>query len=200
MQQSYFQKSQRILNQVGKINYELGRYKKAIEYHDRALARNLKMYNEDHPSVVNDRINLGEAWLALNHNDEAVKYLELALDSVPRENYQSAIYIHTELGDIWRSLGQEKKASDHYKAILAIASEANEESHQNLLNICNKNWGLWYSFDKKNKVTECSKNETISYNLKIGLTWLQLANYEKAIEYCELVLNNPLNTHGKNTS
>jgi len=57
----------------------LGEYQKAIGYYEQALARNLSIYGQDHPSVATTRNNLESAWYVLGEYRKAIGYFEQAL-------------------------------------------------------------------------------------------------------------------------
>lgn len=67
------------LSQAGMINQTLADFKKAIDYHEQALASDLKTYGEAHPKVARDRNNLGSAWKSLGETQKAIDYFEQAL-------------------------------------------------------------------------------------------------------------------------
>jgi len=56
----------------------LGEYQKAINYHEKALAIDLKVYGEQHPDVANRYNNLGLAWYSLGEYQKAIDYYEKA--------------------------------------------------------------------------------------------------------------------------
>jgi tetratricopeptide (TPR) repeat protein len=57
----------------------MGKYDRAIQYYEKALAGDLKTFGSDHPDVASDWNNLGMAWQALGKYDKAIQYYEKAL-------------------------------------------------------------------------------------------------------------------------
>jgi len=68
-------------NNLGTASRELGDYKKAVEYYEKALASDLKTYGDQHPQVATVWNNLGAAWQALGQYPKAIEYYEKALAS-----------------------------------------------------------------------------------------------------------------------
>lgn len=64
---------------AGKLAQILGDYGAARDYHEQALASDLKTYGQDHPAVARDRNNLGAAWQSLGEYEKAIGYYEQAL-------------------------------------------------------------------------------------------------------------------------
>jgi len=67
------------LNNLGLTWAVLGEYKKAIDYHEQALAICQSVYGENHPSVAINLASLGSAWYFLGDYHKAISYFELAL-------------------------------------------------------------------------------------------------------------------------
>ena len=144
-QQAYehFQRAYRLvpdkglyLNQVGWMAWTLGRYEKAIEYYELALASDLKTYGENHPSVARDRNNLGVAWHDLGQYEKAIEYYELALANNLKtygEDHPIVARDHNNLGVAWESLGQYEKAVEYYELALNILLKTFDQDHPHVV-------------------------------------------------------------------
>jgi len=67
------------LNNFGSILKALGEHNNAIKNYEKALAIDLKVYGDQHPSVALDYNNLGMAWYSLGKYQKAIDYIEKAL-------------------------------------------------------------------------------------------------------------------------
>jgi tetratricopeptide (TPR) repeat protein len=67
------------LNSFGLILYKLGQFKEAIDYFEKALAIDMKVFGDQHPNVAIRYNNLGEAWRQLGEYQKAIDYFEKAL-------------------------------------------------------------------------------------------------------------------------
>ena len=67
------------LNSIGLALYQLENHKKAIEYFEKALAIDLKIYGDEHPTVAIRWNNLGGAWDSLGEYKKTLRYYEKAL-------------------------------------------------------------------------------------------------------------------------
>jgi len=160
------------LNEAGLINQKLAYFKKAIGYHEQALASDLKTYGEDHPDVATDRNNLGMAWQALGEYQKAIGYLEQALGSVFKtygEAHPDVAIDRNNLGGALGSLGEYQKAINYYEQALAGGLKTYGEDHP---------------------LVATARNN-------LGMAWQALGEYPKAIGYYEQALDSDLKTYGE---
>ncbi len=151
------------LNDYGSILHDLGEYKKAIEFYEKALKSNINTFGKDHPKVAIRWNNIGAAWQALGEYKKAIEFFDLALknniNTFGKDHPKVAIRWNN-IGAAWKALGEHKKAIKFFD--LALNSDIN-------------------TFSKDHpKVAIRWKN--------IGMAWRALGEYKKAIEFYEMSL------------
>ena len=137
-----------------------GKYDKAIEYYEKALKSDLKVFGEDHPDVATYRSNLGEAWKAKGEYDKAIEYYEMALKSDIKtfgENHPRVAIRWNNLGEVWRAKGEYDKAIEYYEKALKSDLKTFGENHPNVA----------------------------TYGNNLGTALHANGEYDKAIEYLE---------------
>jgi tetratricopeptide (TPR) repeat protein len=141
-----------------------GKYDKAIEYYEKALKSDLKVFGEDHPDVATYRSNLGEAWKAKGEYDKAIEYYEMALKSDIKtfgENHPRVAIRWNNLGEVWRAKGEYDKAIEYYEKALKSDLKTFGENHPNVA----------------------------TYGNNLGTALHANGEYDKAIEYLEKALS-----------
>ena len=128
---SLYQQSQnrrgeaRSLDGLGDLYYELGRYREALEFNEKAL----KIAREDKNSLLEGRalINVGRAYSALGRRDEAVSCYQqsVAISREPKDSKDEGTALNN-LGLEYDELGQYDKANGCYEKSLAIAREVKD--------------------------------------------------------------------------
>ncbi|MBM2834612.1 MAG: hypothetical protein HW406_1773, partial [Candidatus Brocadiaceae bacterium] len=76
----YDSENSEYFNIYGLILDTLGNVKEAVEYFNKALDIDLKLYGEKHPNVAREYHNLGSAWDTLGNAKKAIEYFNKALD------------------------------------------------------------------------------------------------------------------------
>ncbi|CAH1251287.1 TTC28 [Branchiostoma lanceolatum] len=160
----------------GNAWFDLGDYKKAIDFHEQALQERQSIYgNTVHLEIARSLNNLGNAWCGLGNQRKAINYYERALQM--RRSIYGETTGHPEiarllnnLGNAWRDLGDHRKAIDYY-----------EQSLQMMLTIHG----------------ERTAHPDIAGTLKnLGNAWSDLGDHRKAIDYYEQSLQMMLTIHG----
>ncbi len=193
------------LNAAGSIYHDLGKYHKAIEYYELALASDLKTFGEHHPQVAIYRNNLGMAWQSLGEYKRAIEYYELALASGLKtygEDHPQVAIRRNNLGLAWQSLGEYKRAIEYYELALASDLKTFGEDHPNVAIRRNNLGAAWQSLGEYKRAIEYYEMALAS-DLKtygehhpdvairrnnLGSAWNALGEYDKAIEYYEMAL------------
>ena len=161
----------RFLFELGWIHHDLGEPKKAIEYYEKALTIDRKVYGEKHPRVARCLNNLGGAWHSLADSKKAIEYFEKALAinrKVYGEKHPDVARCLNNLGGAWHSLGDSKKAIEYFEKALTIDRKVYGEKHPDV------------AIDLNN----------------LGLAWDSLGDSKKAIEYFEKAYDIFLKSYG----
>ena len=172
-------------------------YKKAKEYHEKALAITMKTGHRRGEGAVYG--SLGSVFLSLAEYEKAKEYYEKALAiRIEIGDRQGEAADYGNLGSVFYSLGEYKKAKEHYEKALAIRIEI---GHRNGEGVVYNNLGnLFYSLGEYKKAKEYQEKAvnirkeigdrigegTVYGNL--GSVFLSLGKYKKAKKYCEKAL------------
>ena len=111
-----------LLSSLGILYYQIGSYKKAIQYHEQALVISKEI--GDRRGEGNALGNLGLAYSDLGQVEKAIDYYEQALviakETGDRRGEGNAL---GNLGLAYRNLGQVEKAIEYHEQALVIAKE-----------------------------------------------------------------------------
>ena len=102
------------LNNLGLVEYVLGRHHTGSKHLERALAIDLKTHDKEHPAVANIRGALGVAWQRLGEYETAIESYEQALpilESHHGADDRYAIYIRENLSVARGEMNAEAAAS-----------------------------------------------------------------------------------------
>jgi tetratricopeptide (TPR) repeat protein len=163
---------------IAKICYELSYFDISEKYYDKAISRS----NELSDTTVNhkqlkykvDALN-GKAWLFANTNRhyDAELYINEAIDLIPKlkHNDIKSKILDTK-GFIFYKKGIEQKNNSYFKKAINLFDDAKK------------------AIDLLDDDDDAKKNkEKLFPNLHIGMTYLELKNYDKAEEFFDKVLN-----------
>jgi tetratricopeptide (TPR) repeat protein len=159
------------LNDAGFLLHTLGRYDKAIEYYEKALASDLKSFGSDHPNVARLWNNLGGVLQAKGEYDKAIEYYEKALASDLKTfgpDHPNVAIFWNNLGEAWNSKGKYDKAIEYYEKAEASDLKTFGPDHSNVARLWNN----------------------------LGAAWDSKGEYDKAIEYYEKAEASDLKSFG----
>ncbi len=193
------------LNRVGRLAEKLAKYHEAIDYFDKALAVDLKVYGPEHPNSARDWNNLGAAWNALGEYQKAIDYYEKALAvrlMVFGPEHPDTATSWNDLGLAWGSLGEYKKSINFHDKTLKVYLKIYGFEHPWTATSWN-NLGLaWDSLGEYQKAIDYY-DKALAVDLKVygpehpktairwnnlGGAWYSLGEYQKAIDYYEKAL------------
>ncbi|MBS4165351.1 hypothetical protein NEOC65_000408 [Neochlamydia sp. AcF65] len=136
----------RVLNALGIIYYEQGDLAKAIEYANKALIFNLKLYGENHPTVARDYHNIGMICLDQGNLDKAAEYSKKALNidfKLYGKNHFIIANDYNSIGQIYHAQGILTKATEYSNQALVVNLKLYGENHPMVATIYN-NLGVIY--------------------------------------------------------
>jgi tetratricopeptide (TPR) repeat protein len=210
---SLMEENPNLLIQLGVCERKLSNFDKALEYYEKALAIQLKVHGDEHPSTGTSYNNLGGVWNDKGEYDKALEYYEksLAIDlKVHGDQHTSTSTLYHNLGRVWYYKGEYDKALEYYEKSLAIRLKVHGDQHPSTGKSYN-NLGLVWSdkgeYDKALEYHEKSliillktlgnehPNVAISFN-NIGIIWYQKGEYDKALDYIEKGLTIRIKTLG----
>ena len=149
-----------LLFKLGKCEYKLGNFNKALEYSEKCLAIRLIKLGGEHHEVAKSYLFIGVIFVVIGDNNKALEYFEkclvIRLKTMGNEHPQVA-EPYNNIGVIWHNKEDYVKAQDFYEKSLTI---------------CLKNLG-----------SEHPKVAMSYYN--IGGICHNKGNFDKALEYYE---------------
>ena len=194
------------LNQLGLIFITLGKYKKAVEYLEKALNSGLKTYGDEHPDVARDWNNLGSVWRFLGKYKKAIEYYEKALNSDLKTygpEHPAVAKVWNNLGLTWQSLGKYKKAVEYLEKALNSDLKTYGPEHPAVARDWNNFGEAWEALGKYEKAIE-NYEQALEINLiiygqesikvaiiwnNLGNTWGKIGDYKKAYNYFQMSFN-----------
>ncbi|MCJ8271652.1 MAG: tetratricopeptide repeat protein, partial [Psychrosphaera sp.] len=124
-------------NNLSTLWFDLGEYKKAVEFAEQALTTAGDLDKQDKTVIVSIYHRLADAWEALKKYHKALFYLE-KIRQKNIENYglghQEAELFHDSLGRVRGLLGDWTKAIEHYQLALKSAIKTYGKGHEFVAN------------------------------------------------------------------
>jgi serine/threonine-protein kinase len=116
---------------LGNIEYDLGHYDAAAEYHRRAYTVVRESVGPEHPLVAASLGNLGLVMHRLGRDQDARRMLEEAIELKRRlagDDHPDIAFAMNNLGEVYRDLGRHDDALAQHEAAAAIW-ERNDPEH-----------------------------------------------------------------------
>lgn len=192
------------LNNIGYIYYGQLLFDSAIVNYKKALQHYNKIENVD-KRKLKTFTNIGLAYESDNGLDSAYVYFQKGLDLAKQTgNRLEESQLYQNLGLVSLGKGEDEKAIEYFKSVLAMDITANEQIRQinlQLLKIYNKKQDLQSAQKYAVLVTANLSEVTYKYTIKrmyAALTdyYRQSGDYKKALEYSDLekVTNDEIET------
>ncbi|KIC76768.1 TPR repeat protein, partial [Neochlamydia sp. TUME1] len=205
----------RVLNALAIIYHNQGNLDKAVEYTNKALVIDVKLFGEYHPKVTACYNNLGTLYQDQGNLGQAEEYSNKALAinlKLFGENHPVVASNYSNLGQIYKEQGNLGQAEEYSNKALAINLKLFGENHPRVA-IGYNNLGQIYK-DQGNLVqAEEYNNKALAINLKLfgenhpyvasgynnlGIIYKKQGNLDKAEEYIHKALAIDLNLFGEN--
>ncbi|MGK7925133.1 MAG: tetratricopeptide repeat protein [Spirulina sp.] len=156
-----------ILNNIGRVYFDLGEKQKALEYFGKAL--NLVQVGGDRVGEADILNNIGRVYFDLGEKQRALEYFEKALNLHRQSPWGIGGQADTlnNIGRVYFDLGEKQKALEYFEKASASSS---------------------FSRDRGRRVTDTYNN--------IGRVYFDLGEKQKALEYFELALSFSQNGSG----
>jgi len=199
------QLKRKILNNIGSGWKAKGHYDKAIDYYERALEIDEKIYPQDLPSIATRYNNIGNALNAKGHIEKSIDYFEKALtilkNALGSEHPKVAI-TNMNLGSAYKDMQQYEIAFEYYEKALTIFKHNYGPENPNIAKCYNNMGEIWQDKKLHDKALEYHEmaliidenvygiehpDTAIDYN-NIGVAWQNKGDDDKAIEYFERAL------------
>lgn len=159
-----------IYNGIGIAYYSKGDYDKALEYYEKALKIDLKIYGtEEHLDIATYYGNIGGVYYSKGDYKKALKYYKKALKIYGTEEHPGIATNYSNIGVVYYSKGDYDRALEYYEKAVDI--------------------------DLKVYETEEHPNIATRYS-NIGGVYDSKGDYEKALKYHEKALKIDKNIYG----
>jgi len=179
-----------ILNDIGVVHRNLGNYPLAGQFLNQALT--IRQNINDPQGIGQTLMNLGALASSQADYPQALNFYQQALDILPaEESYGSAIILNN-MGEIYRGLGQPKKALASFQAALPLFEQ---ESDPFAVGITLSNIGAVYhalgdysqalAFYEKGLAIATEIEDAVGIGqtlLNMGAVYEKLANYSQALQ------------------
>ena len=194
------------LNSLGIVCYDMGDYKKAIDYLNKSLSIKKAVLGDNHPSVADTLNNLGLVYRSMGDYKKAIDYLNKSLSitkAVLGDNHPDVAGTLNNLGTAYGSMGDYKKAIDYLNKSLSITKAVLGDKHPSVADTLN-NLGLVYrsmgNYEKAieyldeslsiKKAVLGDKHPSVADTLNnLGIAYGSMRDYKKAIKYFEKSLS-----------
>jgi len=202
------------LNNLGMAWNDLGETRKAIQYHEQALAIHEAVYGKNHQHVALCLTNLGLAMGKSGEKRKAIDYLERALaidEKIYGQEHPHVAIVFMHLGSAWKNSGEIPKAIEFWERALAINEKIYGAEHLQVARNLSDLGVTFYHSGKMRKAVEYleralpifektygTEHHQVSVTLHLlGRAWLDLSEVRKAIEFFERALTIDEKIHGK---
>ena len=165
-------KGANLCSKWGHVYYSKGDYDRALEYHEKSLAIELKVHGGEHPDVAISYNYIGIIWRSKGEYDRALEFYEKSLAiklKVHGGEHPSVASSYNNIGIIWKRKGDCDRALEYQEKSLAIRLKVHGGEHPDV---------------------------AISYNY-IGIIWKSKGEYDRALEYHEKSLAIFLKVYGE---
>ncbi|MBF0538890.1 MAG: tetratricopeptide repeat protein [Nitrospirae bacterium] len=155
-----------LLDQYASTLDRLGDSKKAIDFHEKALAIVLGLYGEKHQYVANSYNNIGIAWDSLGDLKKAIEFYQKALTirlEVHGDKHPEVACSYNNIGYICNNLGDSNKAIEFHKKALDIWLEVYGDKHPHVATSYNNLASVFRTLGDTQKATQ--------YAVKAKVAW-----------------------------
>ena len=126
----------------------LAQYDRALEYYQKSLAIEKKIFDEPHPNVAASYNNIGFVYSSQGDYDRALEYYLRALSirkQVFGESHPDLANSYNNLGSVYYSQGDYTHALEYFQQSLAIRKQVYGESHPDVATSYNDIGNVYYS-------------------------------------------------------
>ena len=193
-------------NEKGRIYEFMGKYNFALEYFQKALFIHEKTLGKENLITSVDYSNLGTIYLMTENYDKAQEYLQKSLsidEKILGENHPKTSIRYNNLGAFFRAIGNYKIAIEYFQKSLTI-DEKTLEKESLTISIRYNNIGLCYqemgdftnAIKYLNEALRINDNELakdLPFKARIygniGLSYRDKKEYNLSLEYSKKALN-----------
>jgi tetratricopeptide (TPR) repeat protein len=191
----------------------MGEYENALEFYQKALAIELKIYGEKHPKVALSYNNIGIIYYRQGAYDKALEFHQksLAVRQDMFEGEHPAIaQCYNNIGLNYWKKGEYEKALEYFQKTLGIEQKIYGERHPKVARSYNNIGIIYYEQGEYDKALDCYDKvldiyfktfgeehpEIASAYNNMGVIYCLLGEYKKALDYHEKSLTVRLKIYG----
>lgn len=146
------------LNDLGLVNWDIGKYEEAAEYHKRALTIQEALLGREHPDVTISLNNLGNVYGSMGKYEESKLLHERSVDikskTLGLHHPDTAVALNN-LAAVYERLGNYADAARLFERALVISRAAHGDEHPNVATTLSNIAGMYY------KMGEYQQAETL---------------------------------------
>ena len=127
-------------NNLADLCFSLGDFRKAIEYNEKALEINERIFGPEHPQVALSHNNLGTTYGNLGEHQKGLEHLQKALDiriKVLGADHPDVATGYNNIGTIYSDLGDYDKALEYYRKSLETRRKTFKEENTEFAQLYN---------------------------------------------------------------
>jgi tetratricopeptide (TPR) repeat protein len=204
-----------LMHDVGISLDNMGNYRGALEWYQRALDGKEKTLGKNHPSTLNTVHNMASVFLKQGEYEKALEWYQRALDGKEKtlgKDHPFTLDTVNNMANVFQNQGEYEKALEWYQRALDGCEKTLGKDHPSTLNIVNNmanvfnNQGEyekaleWYqrALDGKERTLGKDHPSTLDTVNNMASVFLKQGEYEKALEWYQRALDGYEKTLGKN--
>jgi tetratricopeptide (TPR) repeat protein len=189
-----------IYGHIGWANYNLGKYKEAITYYEKALEIQQQSLPPNHPSLAMSYNNIGNVYHNMGEYSKALssyeKALEIKQQSLP-PNHPNLAVSYNNIGNVYSNMGEYSKALSSYEEALEIQQQSLPPNHPDLATSYGNIGAVYHEMGEYSKALSSHEKAleirqqslppnhpdlAMSYN-NIGNVYYRMGEYSKALSF-----------------
>ncbi|MBN2879884.1 MAG: tetratricopeptide repeat protein [Clostridia bacterium] len=191
---------------MANIYRDISEYQKAIDYNNRSLEINIKLYGEEHENVGAVYNNIAGVYKDMGDYPKALDYYKLALsikEKVLGKDHPDTASTYNNIALLYADMGEYQKALDYYKLALSIVEKVPGKDHPytastyNNIAMLYQDMGdskkaLYYlnlALSIREKVLGKDHPDTAATYNNIALLYADMGEYQKALDHYKLALS-----------
>jgi tetratricopeptide (TPR) repeat protein len=194
-----------LFHQLGWVKGDQGKYEEAVEFYEKSIKIEQKIFSPNHPDLATSYSNIGLVYTNMGKYPQALSYYEKALEILQKtlpENHPDLATSYNNIGGVYDNMGEYPKALSYYEKALEIYQKTLPANHADLATSYNNIGAVYKNMGEYSKALSSHgkaleiRQKTLpanhpdlatSYN-NIGSVYKNMGAYSKALSYYEKAL------------